>query len=73
MPNWHNKYPRWREVTLKGKFSNILPSSLWPASMQEDDNETETDNDSETEGEKCIRGMIKLYKLSYFRVEIGTL
>ena len=51
MPNWHNKAARWREASQKGKFVKQVPSSLWPAPVMEDDQQTEPEQGSESEGE----------------------
>ena len=55
VPNWHNKAARWREASQKGKFVKQVPSSLWPAPVMEDDQQTEPEQGSESEGERQER------------------
>ena len=56
MPNWHNKAGRWREAVQKGKFTKCLPSAVWPAPIEEDDEETEQEAGSqESEGRLHLR------------------
>ena len=51
LPNWHNKTSTWKEAVQKKKFIRKAPSSVWPAPIQEDGEETASEKDPESEGE----------------------
>ena len=52
-PNWHWKANKWLDAIQKVKFTKMLPASLWPVPILEDEQETEdeTREESEDEGE----------------------